>query len=428
MARYGFCAGSRRDGIILACNGPTFVVFRRTLAAGSEESELQMRITKDGIQRLEKEGTGRPRPVAALQSLSPYKPVSSLDDIWANPAVLPFKLDWNESTVPPSPRVYETIVQFLSNSNHLNWYPELGSGTLKELISDYTSIPRDQIIVTNGSDDALELICKTFLAEGDKVLIPQPTYTHFLVYVHSRGAKKVDFFADNLFDSDVPGLLAAVKAEKFQLVYLVSPNNPSGIVYRTKEVAALLEAAPETLFIVDEAYHEFYGETVSGLLSRYDNLVVTRTFSKCFGIAGLRMGYLMSSPYIVSELGRLFNPKSVNRLGQIAAAACLSDLGHYRRIAASVRMGREKLVEEFRRLGFEAFTTNANFLLVRAPDPKAFCAALSAAGIYVRDRSNLPAMEGMIRITAPTLQQAEQLLPRIREALAPLVEAPEALQ
>ena len=114
-----------------------------------------------------------------------------MDRIWERPGQQHFKLDWNEASVPPSPRVYEAIVSFLSNSNHLNWYPELGSRSLADSLQDYTNVPADQIIVTNGSDDALELICKAFIDRDDAVLVPQPTYTHFLVYVQSRGATVV---------------------------------------------------------------------------------------------------------------------------------------------------------------------------------------------------------------------------------------------
>ncbi|HEY0132999.1 MAG TPA: aminotransferase class I/II-fold pyridoxal phosphate-dependent enzyme, partial [Nannocystis sp.] len=188
--------------------------------------------------------------------------MSSLDRIWARPGIEHFKLDWNEASVPPSPRVYAAIVSFLSNSNHLNWYPELGSHSLAHSLADYTGVPAGQILVTNGSDDALELVCKAFIDAEDTVLVPQPTYTHFLVYVQSRGATVVDFFADDIFDADIDRLEAVVRTGGFKLVYLVSPNNPTGVVYTRAQVERLLIAAPATLFIVDEAYHEFYGETV----------------------------------------------------------------------------------------------------------------------------------------------------------------------
>jgi len=370
------------------------------------------------------------RPHPSLTHLSPYRAVSSLDRIWERPGEQHFKLDWNEASVPPSPRVYEAIVSFLSNSNHLNWYPELGSRSLADSLQDYTNVPADQIIVTNGSDDALELICKAFIDRDDAVLVPQPTYTHFLVYVQSRGATVVDFFADDIFDPDVERLEAQVRAGGFKLVYLVSPNNPTGVVYTRDQVERLLLAAPSTLFIVDEAYHEFYGESVVSLVNEYDNLVVTRTFSKCFGIAGLRIGYLCTSEYVHHELQKPFNPKSVNRLGQVAAQACLDDLPYYSWYVSEVDKARDYLVPQLRQRGLATYPTPANFMLVQVPDPKRFCALLADQGVYIRDRSDLPRLPNFVRVTLPTREQSDEVLRRIdivlaqmRPTVAPLLAA-----
>ena len=371
------------------------------------------------------------RPHPSLKHLAPYSPVSSLDRIWARPGTEHFKLDWNEASVPPSPRVYAAIVSFLSNSNHLNWYPELGSHSLAHSLADYTGVPAGQILVTNGSDDALELVCKAFIDAEDAVLVPQPTYTHFLVYVQSRGATVVDFFADDIFDADIDRLEAVVRTGGFKLVYLVSPNNPTGVVYTRAQVERLLIAAPATLFIVDEAYHEFYGETVVDLVNSYENLVVTRTFSKCFAIAGLRIGYLCTSEYVMNELKKPFNPKSVNRLGQVAAQACLDDLPYYAWYVGEVDKARTYLVAQLRQRGLATYPTPANFMLVQVPEPKRFCALLADEGVHIRDRSDLPRLTDFVRITIPTRDQADEVLARIDRVLAvmrPALHAPVAPQ
>lgn len=355
-----------------------------------------------------------------------------MDRIWDRPAQQHFKLDWNEASVPPSPRVYQAIVSFLSNSNHLNWYPELGSRSLANSLSDYTGVPADQILITNGSDDALDLVCKTFVGHGDRVLVPVPTYTHFLVYAQTRGAQICDFFSRNIFDADIDRLEAQVRSEHFKLVYLVSPNNPTGVVYTREEVARLLRAAPTTLFIVDEAYHEFYGETVIDLVESYENLVVTRTFSKCFGIAGLRIGYLCTSDSVMRELARPFNPKSVNRLGQVAAQACLEDLPYYRWYIEEVQRARDFLVRELNARGLRTYATPANFILVEIQEPTRFCALMADEGVHIRDRSDLPRLPNFVRMTLPTRDQAVEVLRRIDNVLvrmrgttvAPFVEAP----
>jgi histidinol-phosphate aminotransferase len=358
-----------------------------------------------------------PAPAPWLESLAPYDPVSSLVRIWDRPSQVPLKLDWNESTIPPSPRVYQAIVSFLSHSNHLNWYPELGSRTLANHIADYVELPADNILITNGSDDALELVCKTYLGPGDRVLVPMPTYTHFLVYVQARNAEVVPYYPDDIFDADFAGLRRAIDRDT-RIVYLVNPNNPTGVTYPAEELEPLLAAYPETLFIVDEAYFEFHGESVVGLVSDHANLVVTRTFSKCFGIAGLRIGYLCTAQPVLTELKKLFNPKSVNRLGQIAAMACLSDLPYYREFVREVSEAKVLFKEEMGKRGMDVVTTPANFLLLRVDNPVAFCARLADEGVYIRDRSTLPRLENYVRISVPTVAQTRDLIERIDRVLA----------
>jgi histidinol-phosphate aminotransferase len=357
-----------------------------------------------------------PHAAPWLDSLAPYDPVSSLVKIWDRPSQRALKLDWNESTIPPSPKVYQAIVSFLSHSNHLNWYPELGSRSLADILADYVGLSAEHVLVTNGSDDALELVCKTYLAPGDRVLVPMPTYTHFLVYVQARNAEVISYLPDDIFDPDFEGLNEALK-EPTKMVYLVNPNNPTGVTYAAEGVAELLASHPDTLFVVDEAYYEFHGESAVELVAHYPNLVVTRTFSKCFGIAGLRMGYLCAAEPIQAELKKLFNPKSVNRLGQIAASACLSDLPYYEEYVREVSASKEVLKEAMGRRGLELISTPANFVLLRVDDPQGFCSLLEDEGVYIRDRSTLPRLENFVRISVPNMTQAYDLITRIDRVL-----------
>jgi histidinol-phosphate aminotransferase len=378
------------------------------------KEDKQMTVSSRARELLEK--LDGPSPAPWLDSLSPYDPVSSLVKIWDRPKQRALKLDWNESTIPPSPKVYQAIVSFLSHSNHLNWYPELGSFSLAEALSDYVQLPTESILVTNGSDDALELVCKSYLAPGDRVLVPMPTYTHFLVYVQARNATVVPYFPDDIFDPDFSGLAHALE-QPTKMVYLVNPNNPTGVTYDAEGVAGLLAAYPETLFVVDEAYFEFHGESAIELVSHYANLVVTRTFSKCFGIAGLRMGYLCAAEPILRNLRKIFNPKSVNRLGQIGAAACLSDLPYYEAFVREVTASKEILVDAMNRRGLELISTPANFVLLRVEQPLRFCSDLEQEGVYVRDRSTLPRLENFVRISVPNMTQTYELIERIDRVL-----------
>ncbi|MBM4320583.1 MAG: histidinol-phosphate aminotransferase family protein, partial [Deltaproteobacteria bacterium] len=259
---------------------------RRQLGRASFEEAPQVAVARD------------------VQEVRPYEAVSSLDQILSRPGQQPLKLDWNESTIPPSPRVIERILAFLQNSHHLNWYPDLNARKLVTALAGYTGRSEEQILVTNGSDDALDLICKTYLDAGERVLLPYPTYTHFLVHAGARGVYFDPVTYDDPFCGQPERLINALTG-RTKLVYLVNPNNPTGVLFHPEEIAHLLQQAPRTLFVVDEAYYEFCGVTAAQMVDHFPNLVVTRTFSKSFGIAGLRVGYVLAHREVIQELRRL---------------------------------------------------------------------------------------------------------------------------
>jgi histidinol-phosphate aminotransferase len=359
-----------------------------------------------------------PKPCAHLAALAPYDAVSSLDTIAAlEPGVVPLKLDWNESTIPPSPRVHETIAEFLGNVHHLNWYPDLGAATLRTAISGYTGVPAENVIATNGSDDALDLICRTYLDPGDDVIVAWPTYGHFMVFARARGVEPRVACAADLFEPTTRVILGMV-TDRTKLVYIASPNNPTGVVTPPEDVVRMCEAFPGTLFLIDEAYFEFSGVSSVPLVGRYPNVIVTRTFSKCFGIAGLRVGYLMASDPVLLQLRKLYNPKSVNVLGQRAAIAALSDREVRENFVAEVRASREYLAKELVARGADARATAANFVCVKVGDPRGLVKALETVGVFVRDRSSIRGFEGYVRITVGTVDQMRDLVGRIDRLLA----------
>lgn len=358
-----------------------------------------------------------PRIKAQLAELAPYDPVSSLDDIRAYEGDdEPLKLDWNESTIAPSPKVVERIQKFMANRHHLNWYPDLFSHRLLPDLAASTGRAEDQILVTNGSDDALDLICKTFLDPGDEVVVPRPTYMHFLVFAAAQGGKVVSVEGADPFAKNLGGLLAAV-TPRTKIVYVVSPNNPTGQLFEADEIERLARRAPQAIVIVDEAYHEFCGVTAAGLVGRVPNVVVTRTFSKAYGLAGLRIGYALASAEIIRHFKKIHNPKGVNVIAQIAARTALADQEHLARFVADVTESKAMLCHELSALGFECHTTPANYINVRVPDPAGLCKALAGHNTYVRNRDSLPGMKGVVRITVGTPAQTRLLLERLSDAL-----------
>ena len=358
-----------------------------------------------------------PRPCRNVLGLAPYDAVSSLAAIRELPeGVEPLKLDWNESTIPPSPRVIEAIVKFLENAHHLNWYPDLGARRLREALASYTGVPAERILVTNGSDDGLDLLCRTYVEGGDDVVVAWPTYGHFLVFARARGVEPRLVMPPDPFEVPAAALRDAIRPDT-KVVYVASPNNPTGVVTPVEEVARLCRGRPGTLFIVDEAYYEFSGVTCTGLLAEMPNLVVARTFSKCFGIAGLRVGYMMASDSVIAHLSRLYNPKSVNALGQVGALAALEDIESRKRYVREVREARSLLVKELLARGATVRGGEANFVMVRVSSPHRLVKALESVGVFVRDRSQMKGLEGFVRITVGTVEHMRDLLGRIDRLL-----------
>lgn len=364
--------------------------------------------------------TPRPQvllPAAIVRGLEPYQAVSSLDSIHARPQQVPHKLDWNEATVPPSPRVIEAITGFLSNTHHLNWYPVLHSTNLIEKLAVFWRVPAESLLITNGSDQALDTLCTTYLAEGDPVVVAAPTYQHFLVFAKTRGARVVEHFGPDPFTADLDGLLEAVRRERPKLVYVVNPNNPTGTEYSPAQIATLCEAAPESVVVVDEAYSEFAGRTVIGLLHTYPNLVVTRTFSKAYGMAGLRIGYALAHPVVVKDMHRVFNPKSVNVLAQVGAMAALEDQAWLANYVAEVTAAKALWASWSARRGIEFRNTSANFVMVRFDRAPWVVNTLHEAGVYVRDRSHVQQLAGFVRFSVGTAEQTVDVLDRLDRVL-----------
>ncbi len=356
-------------------------------------------------------------PARIIRGIKPYQAVSSLNLIRAQPDRTAYKIDWNESTVLPSPNVAQAITGFLSENLHVNLYPVLDSANLIEKLSRFYAIPEENLLVTAGSDEALNAICTTYINAGDPVLVPSPTYEHFVLFAQIRGARIVRWYAEDPFKSDLEGLLAQVKRIQPRMVYLVCPNNPTGVMYRPDEIAQLLQAAPETLFIVDEAYGEFARATALELLRDYKNLVITRTFSKAYGLAGLRIGYMFADAALIRDIHRVVSPKSVGILSQLGAIAALEDQDHLNRFVDAVEQSKVQIAVWAEKHGIECHITPANFVMMRFEQAPWVVRQLAEEGIYVRDRSSMEKLQGFVRFSVGTPEQTDGILRGLESVL-----------
>lgn len=321
------------------------------------------------------------------------------------------KLSSNESPLGPSPEVIKAVKR---EARRLSRYPDPQAKELKLAISEYLKVDVDCIAIGNGSDELLDLVCKAFLDPGDRAVIPVPTFAMYEIACRVNGGVP-KFVELEEFRWDASALVDALA--KAKLAFIGRPNNPTGNGPSSKQVRRLLASGKPV--VVDEAYAEFAGYTLAGFAARKENLLVLRTFSKAFGLAGLRVGYAIGTPEVVEVLESIRMPFNVNRLAQAAAVAALRDLRHMRKVVALVRRGREYLRRELSKLGLHVLPSEANFLMAdvrpigtSAPE---LCRFLARRGILIRDLSGFRgAGEGYVRISVGTREENEQLVEGIK--------------
>jgi histidinol-phosphate aminotransferase len=326
-------------------------------------------------------------------------------------------LDWNEATRPPSPRVFARLRAFLDDGG-LNWYADPTGRLLRQHLAGYVGRPYSQIQVFNGSDSALDHVVRTFVAPGDHVVLCAPCYDHFRVFAETAGARTEPVYGTRgPFRVDARNLAEHVRPST-RIVYIANPGNPTGRLYSLPQLELISSRITCGLLLVDEAYFEFSGATATSLLDVADNVVVSRSFSKAFGLAGLRCGYLVAHERVLSHVNRIRNGKEVNALAQAAAVAALEDLPAMRGYVEEVDEARSQLVGELRAAGREVIASPANYVLLRARDPAALVRGLRRQGVHVRNVSRLRGLGDYVRVTVGTREQARRFLQALSAAEA----------
>jgi histidinol-phosphate aminotransferase len=316
-------------------------------------------------------------------------------------------------------------------------YPDFDPKELLEALARFSGWRADGILAGNGSNEAIEALLLVTVGPGTKVVIPEPTFTLYAlmttilggepvrVPMSSRGALIVRGASGSpgthtpSFAYDVEALLESLEESQASVTIVCSPNNPTGTSLAFADVERLCRAS-DSLVVIDEAYHEFSGETVVPLLERHPNLVVLRTFSKAMALAGLRVGYLLASPELVHEINKARLPYNVNFFSQMAAIAALEEREV---LATSVR----RLVAERQRLlarladvpGVRAFRSDANFFLLEclSADPKAVFASMLRRGVLVRDVTSYPMLSRCLRVSVGTEAENDAFLHALGTAL-----------
>ena len=312
------------------------------------------------------------------------------------------RLDFNENTVGCAPGVIRALRRALDR-DRLSTYPEYE--TAREKLGSYYGVKSEQLVLTNGTDDAMKVICETFVEPGDVLLVLAPTFPIYQFLHEAAGGRTERVYVDENFRLPLKPLLKALR-KGVRWVAFASPNNPTGTTISRRDLRIMLEAAPRTAFVVDEAYYEFSGETVIPWLKKYPNLIVTRTFSKAFGLAALRMGCIISNAETAELMRRGQNPFSASSLGLAGALAAIDHADFTLRFAAEIRVQRDRLQDWLTKQGIPTVPSKANFILAQfGPNSPEIGRRLRAKKILVRDWNYDPRLRGFLRITVGDARQ-----------------------
>ena len=308
------------------------------------------------------------------------------------------RLDFNENTAGCSRRVLERLRKL--GTEELAKYPERES--VETRVAEFLKVTPPEVLLTNGVDEAIHLVCQTYLEPGDEALLVVPSYSMYRIYASAAGAEVIAVPAESEFRFPTEGLMKRI-GSRTRLIAIANPNNPTGAVAPREELLQIARSAPNAALLVDEAYFEFYGQTMLEGRRELPNLFVTRTFSKAYGLAGLRLGVLVGDAGQMQAVRRVSSPYNVNAIALACLPEALDDQTFIRQYVGEILESRRRLQEFLETSGIPFWPSQANFVLMRAgqskPEAAKFVEDMRQRGILVRDRSGDPGCEGCVRIT-----------------------------
>jgi histidinol-phosphate aminotransferase len=352
--------------------------------------------------------------VGSYPVYEPGRPIEQVArDLGLDPAGI-IKLASNENAFGPSPLAVAAATEALAQGQ---LYPDGGCFALRQRLALEHGLAPGQFVIGNGSNEVIEFLGHAFLGPGDEVVMGQPDFVVYRLVTMLFGATPVEVPLAH-FRNDLDGLARAVTA-RTKLVFLSTPNNPTGAALGARELAAFVRSLPDTaVCVIDEAYTHYADDPpdIRPLIAEGRNVIALRTFSKIYGLASLRVGYGYATAELASLLDRVRQPFNVNAVGQAAAAAALDDRAFTLMCARENRTGVRRLEAGFADLGLQYVPSQANFVLVRVGDGGRVFAALQARGVIVRPLGGYRLPE-WVRVTVGTAAQNERLLDALAAAL-----------
>ena len=355
-----------------------------------------------------------------LEKLSCYVPGKPMEEVMEEYGITKIvKLASNENPLGPSPMAIEAIKKEAEN---INIYPDPAVRELKRALAEELDVLPEQILFGNGGESTIQLLAASVIAEGDEVVVPDPGFSlHEITASHMGGVVKRVPLLPN-YQMDLEGMLAAI-TDRTKIVYLTNPNNPTGTVVKREQLEDFASRLPEdVLFFIDEAYFEFAKvdpDYPNGLdiLKKRPNTIVLRTFAKVSGLAGIRLGYIVSTPEIICEISKSTGVFSVNRLAQVAGLAALKDKEHIEKSVALARASLGRMMDYFDEKGLEYIPAAGNFIFVNVKkDGKEVNEALLKRGVIVRP-GFLWGWDTWLRVSCGTMEATEIFIEALEAVL-----------
>ena len=358
-----------------------------------------------------------PAYIRAIAPYQPGKPIPELArELGLDPADI-VKLASNENPLGCSPKATAAILEAIKT---IALYPDGNGFELKDALARKFDVAHNQIILGNGSNDMLELAARAFLTVGDKAVYSQHAFAVYPLAVQAVGATGITVPAVN-YGHDLNAMLKAAVDAKAKLVFVANPNNPTGTFLQPDALYAFLKALPTTILLVlDEAYNEYLPEDCCydavSWLEEFPNLIISRTFSKAYGLAGLRVGYAFCHAQVADMINRVRQPFNVNSVAQAAAVAALGDEGFVRQTNDMNQRGMEQIVAGLARLGLSHIPSYGNFIAFRIGDGMKYFRRLLELGVIVRPVANYE-MPEYLRVSIGTQQENEKFLAALQQAM-----------
>jgi len=313
------------------------------------------------------------------------------------------KLNTNENPYPPSPKVIEAILAQVGDG--LRKYPDAKSAAAAKAVADLHGFDPDWVVIANGSDEVLNNLIRAFAGEGDEIAYLHPSYSYYATLALIQGATVRTFKV-----SQQGEILELPERYEGKLFFLTNPNAPFGFCFPISFVEELA-ARVDGILVVDEAYADFAEENALDLVRKYDNVVVTRTLSKSYSLAGMRIGYAIARPYVVSALNKIRDHYNLDKLAQAAATAAIGDQGYFLDCVKKIKQTRQWFTEELRKLGFSVIPSSGNYVFATPPDRngKRVHDELAEKKILVRHFSD-PLLSQGVRISIGSREEMEKTL------------------